>query len=148
MLTDQRDVSAVTTFLVEGYTPDVSVESFAEAFKRLDASLHVMRGEGFVIEAVAATLVPSDEAAYWIVDASTADVVELACARAGMRVERITHALEIRRAASRGTTPPEVTTTTRERAAIEPATAIDQARGAAASRRLATGGGRHGNQSD
>jgi hypothetical protein len=147
MLTDQRDVSAVTTFLVEGYTPDVSVESFAEAFRRLDASLQAMRGEGFVIEAVTATLVPSDEAAYWILDASSADVVKLACARAGMRVERITDALEIRRAARRGTTPLDATATTPERAAIEPATAIDQARGAAASR-LASDGGRHGNQSD
>ena len=102
MHTARRPGSPVATFLVEGYWPGATVEAFSIAAERLDESLDDLRREGFAIQAVAAMLVPSDEAAYWIVDGPTADVVALAYARAGMPVERIVGALDLRRAAESG----------------------------------------------
>jgi hypothetical protein len=81
---------------VEGYWPEATVEAFTIAAERLDKSLDDLRAEGFAIRAVAAMLVPGDEAAYWVVDGPTADVVARACERAGMAVDRIVAALDLR----------------------------------------------------
>jgi hypothetical protein len=87
----------VQTFLIERYWPGVTVEMFTDAVHRLNESVAGLRREGIAIEAVTATLVPIDEAAYWIVDAPSADVVELACVRAKLQVERIVTALDLGR---------------------------------------------------
>lgn len=96
MDTARRPGSPTTTFLVEGYWSEATVESLTVASERLDESLNDLRAEGFAIRAVAAMLVPSDEAAYWIVDGPSADVVARAYARAGVAVERIVAALDLR----------------------------------------------------
>lgn len=85
-----------TTFLVEGYWPNARMEAFSEAARRLTESVEGLRREGFAIRTVAATLVPGDEAAYWIVDGPSAEVVALACSRAGVEVDRIVRAIELR----------------------------------------------------
>jgi hypothetical protein len=87
---------AVATFLVERYWPGVTVEAFEDAQRRLGVSVEALRREGIDIRTVTATLVPGDEAAYWVVDAPSAEVIALACQRAGMTVERIVGALELR----------------------------------------------------
>jgi methylaspartate ammonia-lyase len=89
-------VRPVDTFLVERYWPGVTLEAFTSAAERLGDSVDQLRREGTAIRAVASTLVPSDEAAYWIVDATSIDLVQIACQRAGMRVERIVPAIELR----------------------------------------------------
>ena len=85
-----------TTFVVEGYWPDVRAEEFSAAARRLVESVEGLRREGIAIRTVAATLVPGDEAAYWVVDGPSAEVVALACSRAGVEVDRIVPAIELR----------------------------------------------------
>jgi hypothetical protein len=92
---EQPNVPA-RTFVVEGYWPAGRSESFGDATRRLDESLGAAAGERVVTRIVAATLVRGDEAAYWVVDAPTAEVVALACAAAELQVERIVGALELR----------------------------------------------------
>ena len=86
----------VGTFLVERYWPGVTVELFTNAVQRLEGSVANLRREGVSIETVTATLVPTDEAAYWVIDGPSAETVEMAFARSGMPVERIVAAVEVR----------------------------------------------------
>lgn len=86
----------VATFLVERYWPGVTVETFAEITRLVDVSVERLREDGAAIRTVASTLVLADEAAYWVVDASSVDVVTLAFARAGVPVERIVEAVDVR----------------------------------------------------
>lgn len=79
---------------MERYWPGVTVDAFAEAVRRVRESIDALRGEGQAIQTVSSTLVPTDEAAYWVVAASSVEVVELAYARAGVPVERIVGALD------------------------------------------------------
>ena len=81
---------------MEHYWPGVTLEAFTAAAGRLSDSVDRMRREGAAIRTVAATLVPSDEAAYWIVDAPSIDLVGKACQGAGMGAERIVPAIELR----------------------------------------------------
>jgi hypothetical protein len=90
-------VQPVATFLVERYWPGVTLEAFTEAAGRLADSVDRLRREGAAIRTVAATLVPGDEAAYWVVEAPSIELVELACARAGVPVERIVGAFDLDR---------------------------------------------------
>ena len=85
-----------TTFLVEGYWPDTGTEAFQAGAARLDERLARMRSAGVAIGTVAATLVPGDQAAYWLISGPSVDVVANACAQAGLRVERIVDAVEVR----------------------------------------------------
>ena len=89
----------MATFLVERYWPGVTVELFIDAVRRVDEAVARLRRDGTPIRTVASTLVPDDEAAYWIVDAASAEQVELAYRQAGIPVERIVAALEVRPAA-------------------------------------------------
>lgn len=86
----------VATFLVERYWPGVTLEAFTEAAWRLGDSVDRLRRDGAAIQTVASTLVPSDGAAYWIVDAPSIDLVEKACRGAGIGAERIVPAIELR----------------------------------------------------
>ncbi|HET7182126.1 MAG TPA: hypothetical protein VFI15_07850 [Candidatus Limnocylindrales bacterium] len=87
----------VETFLVERYWPGVTIETFADAVRRLNDSVAGLRRQGIPIEAMTATLAPNDEAAYWIVDGPSAAAVELAFGTAGVPIERIVPAIELRR---------------------------------------------------
>lgn len=88
-------VPTTSTWLVERYWPGVTVEAFEDAAQRVREAMDGLRGEGEPIEAVSSTLVPSDEAAYWVVAARSMEVVELAYARAGVPFERIVGAVEL-----------------------------------------------------
>ena len=92
-----RDLGTPTqTFFVERFWPGVTVESFTDPVQRLNESIAGLRREGIAIEAVTATLVPIDEAAYWIVHGPSAEMVALAHARAGVSIDRIVDALDLR----------------------------------------------------
>lgn len=97
---------------MEGFWPATSRDTFKRATARLEAQLDLLRNDGIVIRIVAATLVPSDESAYWVVDAPSADVVRLAFAAVDLRVERIVGAIELR--AGKATSPGRVPVTARE----------------------------------
>jgi hypothetical protein len=96
MQAQRRTDGAMATYLVEGYWPDPGTETFSAAAARLDDRFAQLRGEGVAIRAVAATLVPGDQAAYWLVAAPSPEAVALACAQAGLRVDRIVGAVEVR----------------------------------------------------
>lgn len=86
----------VATFLVERYWPGVTVEAFTDAARRIDEEVERLHREGAAIRTAASTLVLADEAAYWVIDAASRDMVELAFAHAGVPVERIVEAVEVR----------------------------------------------------
>jgi hypothetical protein len=54
-----------------------------------------MQAEGERIIEVSSTLVPEDEAAYWVLEAPSASLVELAFSRAEVPIERILVAVEV-----------------------------------------------------
>lgn len=94
---DAADPTAwVATFLVERYWPGVTVEAFTAAAGRIDEEGMRLRAEGATFRTVSSTLVLADEAAYWVIGATSRDTVELAFARAGVPVERIVEAVEVR----------------------------------------------------
>jgi len=84
-----------STFLVECYWPGVTVEVFTEAAQRVRASVEDLRAQGEPIAEGVSTLVPEDEAAYWMLEAPSAGLVELAFTRAGVPFERILAAIEV-----------------------------------------------------
>lgn len=83
------------TYLVERYWPGVTVDAFTDAAKRVRASVEQMQNEGERILEVSSTLVPEDEAAYWVLEAPSARLVELAFSRAAVPIERILVAVEV-----------------------------------------------------
>lgn len=87
--------SSTRTFLVERYWPGVTVEAFTEAVRRVREAMEGLRGQGELIRPMSSTLVPQDEAAYWVVDAPSMDLVALAYARAGVPYERILVAYDV-----------------------------------------------------
>ena len=86
----------VATFLVERYWPGVTVTAFAEVSRGVDECVERLRMGGASIRTVASTLVLADEAAYWVVDAASLDLVSLAFEGAGVAVERIVEAVDLR----------------------------------------------------
>ncbi len=83
------------TYLVEHYLPGVTAEAFREASERVRVSAEAMADAGARIRYLHSTLVPEDEAAFCVFDASSADVVAQMYARAGVAFERISDALEL-----------------------------------------------------
>ena len=92
--TSSRQDAGTRTFLVERYWPGVSEVAFADAARRVCESVDALRGEGTAIRTLSSTLVPADEAAYWVFEAPSRTVVELVYARAGVPFERIVVAVE------------------------------------------------------
>lgn len=102
-------------FLVEGFWPAGGREAFRKATARLEARLEALRNDGADVRVAAATLVPGDEAAYWVIDAPSKQLVAGACTEAGIRVDRIVDALELR--AGKAVGPGRATVTARGGAA-------------------------------
>ena len=92
----RQRATTVATFVVERYWPGVTTESFTEADRRVHDATRAPRDDEAAIRIVASTLVPEDEAVYWVVDAPSADIVRAAWARAEVPVERIVQALDVR----------------------------------------------------
>jgi hypothetical protein len=81
----------VDTFLVEHYWPGVTEEAFVLAAAKVRASASELSGIHFLHS----TLVPGDEAAFCVFQASSSDVVAEAYRLAGVPYERILDALDI-----------------------------------------------------
>lgn len=92
--TRRREVPGVSTFLVERYWPGVTEAAFADAARRVGEGVDAMRHDGVAIRIRSTTLVPGDEAGYWVIEAASKDAVEAVFARAGLPVERIVVAVE------------------------------------------------------
>ena len=84
----------IGTFLVERYWPGVSRAAFTEAAGRIGACVDALRQEGVAIRTRSSTLVPEDEAAYWVFEAPSKEVVQAVSACAGVPFERIVVAVE------------------------------------------------------
>jgi hypothetical protein len=84
----------VETFLVEHFWPGVTAEAFRLAAERVRSSADAMAVEGTDIRFLHSTLVPGDEAAFCVLEASSSTLVAEAYARAGVEYERILEALE------------------------------------------------------
>jgi hypothetical protein len=84
------------TFMAEGYWAESSEEVALEAVRRLRVSLQELAPTEGQPRAVSMTVVPSDAAAYWLVEAPSREILDQACLRAGLSVERIVEAIEVR----------------------------------------------------
>jgi hypothetical protein len=104
MPSQRRSSSDQLTFLVEGYWPDSGTDAFRAAASRLDERFEALGAEGVVMRTVAATLVPKDRAAYWLIAGPSAAVVAKACDAAGLVVERVVDAVELRADGTRSVT--------------------------------------------
>ena len=83
-----------TTFLVEHYWPGVTESGFSAAAESLRAASEAIAAAGGTLRYLHSTLVPEDEAAFCVFDASSRALVEQAYARAGVHFERILDAVE------------------------------------------------------
>lgn len=91
----RQQVGANSIYFVEGYWPGIRVQTFSDAARRLVASVADLRREGFSIRQVVATLIPGDEAAIWIIDGPSVEIVALAYERAGVSIDRIVRATDL-----------------------------------------------------
>jgi len=86
----ERSFDSVNTFLVEQFWPGITEESFRLAAERVRAQADGMTG----IRCLHSTLVPDDEAAFWVFSAASQELVAEAYRRADVPYERILAALE------------------------------------------------------
>ena len=84
-----------TTFLVEQYWPGITAETFLSAAERVRTTAEAMARGGTPIRCLHSTMVPSDEAAFCVFAAASADLIEQLYTRAGVRFERVVAALEV-----------------------------------------------------
>jgi Protein of unknown function (DUF4242) len=92
-MNDEQD-DRTTTFLVEHYWPGVTEIGFSAAAESLRHASEAIAAAGGRLLYLHSTLVPEDEAAFCVFDASSRSLVEEAYARAGVRFERILDAVE------------------------------------------------------
>lgn len=83
-----------TTFLVEHYWPGVTESGFSAAAESLRSASEAIAAAGGALRYLHSTLIPEDESAFCVFDASSRSLVEQAYARAGLRFERILDAVE------------------------------------------------------
>ena len=91
---ERADSANTTTFLVEHYWPGVTESGFSAAAESLRRASEAIAAAGGKVRYLHSTLVPEDEAAFCVFDASSRSLVEQAYARAGVRFERILDAVE------------------------------------------------------
>lgn len=82
------------TFLVEHYWPGVTESCFAGAAESLRLASQAIAADGTTLRYLHSTLVPEEEAAFCVFEATSRRAVEEAYARAGVPFERILDAIE------------------------------------------------------
>jgi hypothetical protein len=87
-------MTGARAFMVERYWPGASAPEFRAATERLAASVGEMSARGCDIALLHSTYVPADEAAQWVVQAVTAEVVRDACAIAAVPYQRLLPAVD------------------------------------------------------
>ena len=88
------DAADWPTYLVEHYWPGVSEADFRRSARLVAASADRLARAGEDIQFLHSTLVPEDAAAFCVLAAASADLVERAYAIAGVRYERVVEAIE------------------------------------------------------
>jgi hypothetical protein len=91
---EHAEPAGTTTFLVEHYWPGVTESGFGAAAQSLREASEAIAAAGGTLRYLHSTLVPADEAAFCVFQASSRSLVEQAYARAGVRYERILDAVE------------------------------------------------------
>jgi hypothetical protein len=81
------------TFLVEHYWPGVTEKRFRATVERVRVAAEQLARDGVRIVFLHSTLVPEDEAAFCVFEASSADEVEQTYRRAEVTFERISAAV-------------------------------------------------------
>lgn len=89
------DPMRTTSWLVEHYWPGLPPELVRTALCQVRRTARTMARDGNTIRHRHSTLVPADEAAYSVIDATSRTLVEELYARAGVRFDRILTAEEI-----------------------------------------------------
>jgi len=84
-------------FLVEWYRPDVGDDAFDRSIARLiECAAASSRAGGDPVQVLVTFAVPSDEVAFAVFDASTAQAVAKVCDQAGIPAQRLTPAVDAR----------------------------------------------------
>jgi hypothetical protein len=81
------------TFLVENYSPGLSLEGLEAASARLSAEADAMTREGKVVQILRSTIVPADESLICVFSAESQALVREAFRRAEVSFDRISEAL-------------------------------------------------------
>lgn len=81
------------TFLVEHYRPGRDVAQLSRSIARIREIVAEMQRDGEPVRYLSATIVPSDESFFCLIEAASEDVVSDAYGRAEMRFERISAAI-------------------------------------------------------
>lgn len=81
-------------FVVECYWPGLTADAVADATRRLAGRLADLAVGGVASELLHSTYVPDDESVQWVVRAPTAELVDLACAAAGIEYQRLVPAVD------------------------------------------------------
>jgi hypothetical protein len=85
----------VTAYLAECYWPGVTAEKLASVVGRAQTAVEELRREGVQVGVTGSWLVPGDEVALLLVDASTAEAARALNERAGVPFERIVEVVSI-----------------------------------------------------
>lgn len=88
------DATGWPTYLVEHYWPGVTAAAFRRSARQVAASAARLARAGEPIRFLHSTLVPDDEAAFFVLTAASPDLVERAYAGAGVTFERLVAAVE------------------------------------------------------
>jgi hypothetical protein len=83
-------------YLVEWYRPEVTEQPLDETVAKLDASAEAIRGEGSAVRLLVALTAHTDQVLYSVFSASSPDVVNQACERAGFPAERVIGGVDAR----------------------------------------------------
>lgn len=99
----------MTAYLAECYWPGVTAEKLASLLGRAYTAAEELRREGVQVGVTGSWLMPGDEVAFLLVDASTLEAARALNERAGVPFERIVEVISIRageqRAGSGGPAP-------------------------------------------
>lgn len=82
------------TYLVEHYWPGITEPEFRRSAEQVAAGAERLARAGEPIRFLHSTLVPEDEAAFCVLSAASADLVERAYEAAGITFERLVEAVE------------------------------------------------------
>jgi hypothetical protein len=88
------DRSGWHTYLVEHYWPGITEPEFRRSAEQVAAGAERLARAGEPIRFLHSTLVPEDEAAFCVLSAASAELVERAYAAAGITYERLVEAVE------------------------------------------------------
>jgi hypothetical protein len=84
----------VPSYLVEAYVPRSRTKEARAAGRRARAAAEELSREGSPIHYVRTTFLPDDETCFHVFEAASEDAVGEACRRAGIRLGRISPAVE------------------------------------------------------